>query len=290
MNTEKKEINTEYIWRLKKNWEKNFPDLIGDWTHYQIKGDDKELAVVDGLNLIEALNIVEDNFGKYKLILVHRAKVGSKGKFLYEEYNNYHISKYDNDIGDLENFKRLHDSQNSQLNTSYTSKYKHLNANLKKHLSISIIRYMEKRIVLYRGITYLTMICFILLIFVQSKTETVENIIYLIRQFIFFTSFIFATLWIRRQVSLISLILFFVFFNLILLSNPLLFKIEYFSTYEFSKIRFVILIVSVIFMLIGFWYKCPIKYVRREFNLKDYTIYVPIIVLTILIQFILRLI
>lgn len=148
---------------------------------------------------------------------------------------------------------------------------------------------MEER-TFYRGIAFLTMMCYILLLFVQSKIEIVENMIYLIRQFIFFISFIFTTLWIRRNVSLISLILFFIFFNLILLSNPLLFKIEYFDTYEVSKIRFVILCISCIFMLIGFWYKCPIKFVRREFNLKNYMIYVPIIVLTFLIQLISRLI
>jgi len=149
---------------------------------------------------------------------------------------------------------------------------------------------MEERRILYRGITLLTMVCYILLLFVQSENETVENIIKLAKEIIFFTSAIFATLWIRRQVSLISLILYSVFFNLKLLSNPFLFRIEYFSTYEFSIIRFGILIVSAIFLFIGFWNKCPIRFVRQEFYKKDYKIYVPVIVLTFLIQLIPRLI
>lgn len=148
---------------------------------------------------------------------------------------------------------------------------------------------MKERRDLYRGITILTMICYILLLFVQSETETVENIIKLTKEIVFFTSVIFATLWIRRQVSLISLILYFVFINLKLLSYPLFFRIEYFSTYEFSIIRFIILIVAVIFMFIGFWDKCPIKFVRQEFDKKDSTIYVPLIALTFLIQLIPRL-
>jgi hypothetical protein len=148
---------------------------------------------------------------------------------------------------------------------------------------------MEERRDLYRGITILTIICYILLLFVQSETETVENIIKLTKEIVFFTSAIFATLWIRRQVSLISLILYFVFINLKLLSYPLFFRIEYFSTYEFSIIRFIILIVAVIFMFIGFWDKCPIKFARQEFDKKDSTIYVPLIALTFLIQLIPRL-
>jgi hypothetical protein len=149
---------------------------------------------------------------------------------------------------------------------------------------------MEERRVLYRGITLLTMVCYILLLFVQSENETVGNIIKLAKEIILFTSAIFATLWIRRQVSLISLTLYFVFLNLKLLSNPFLFRIEYLSTYELSIIRFGILIVSAIFMFIGFWNKCPIRFVRQEFYKKDYMIYVPVIILTLLIQLIPRLI
>lgn len=149
---------------------------------------------------------------------------------------------------------------------------------------------MKARKDLYLGISSLTIICYLLMIFVHSKTEKVESIIRLISEILFFTSFVFATLWKRRQVSLISLILYFIFINLKLLSNTLLFRIEYFSTYEFSKIRFVILFFSILIAVIGFWDKCPIKFVRREFYLKDYTIYVPIIVLTFIIQLIPRLI
>lgn len=149
---------------------------------------------------------------------------------------------------------------------------------------------MRERKDLFLRISFLTIICYLLLIFIHSKNETVESFIRLISEILIFTSFIFATLWKRRQVSLISLIMYFVFINLKLLSNTLLFRIEYFSTYEFSIIRFVILLFSILIGVTGFWDNCPIKFVRREFYLKDYMIYLPIIILTFIIQLIPRLI
>jgi len=83
--------------------------------------------------------------------------------------------------------------------------------------------------------------------------------------------------------------MYFVFFNLKLLNYPLFFRIEYFSTYEFSIIRFIILIIALLIMLIGLWDKCPIKFARKEFDKKDSTIYAPLIVLLFLIQLIPRL-
>lgn len=149
---------------------------------------------------------------------------------------------------------------------------------------------MKARKDLYHGISLLTMIFYVLSIFVHSKTETVESIIRLISEILFFSSFVFTTLWKRRLVSLISLILYCIFINLKLFSNTLLIRIEYFSTYEFSMIRFVILFFSILIGVIGFWDKCPIEFVRREFYLKDYMIYLPIIALTFLTQLISRLI
>jgi len=109
MDINKIELNREFLWRIRKDWEKNFPDLPGEWTHYQIKGDDYEIAVVDGLDLIKALDIVEENFGRFKKILVHRAKIDSEGLYVYEKNNNYYISTYNNDILQMDRLKKFHD-------------------------------------------------------------------------------------------------------------------------------------------------------------------------------------
>ena len=149
---------------------------------------------------------------------------------------------------------------------------------------------MEQSKELYRGITFITIICYILLLFVHSNTEIGENIIKLIKDTIFLTSATFATLWTRKQVSLFSLILYLIAFNLIFLKTPILFRINYFNNYEFSKLSFGILIVASIFLFIGFWDKCPIKLFKREFYIKDYMILIPTVLLTFFIQFIPRII
>ena len=104
MEIDGKKISNEHIILIRRDWEKRFPDFIGDWTHYLIKGDNIELGVVDGLKLIEAIDLVEENFGKYKIILVHLAKLDSNAQCIYE-INNHFISTYISDKITIINYK-----------------------------------------------------------------------------------------------------------------------------------------------------------------------------------------
>lgn len=60
---------------VKKGWEARFPSLDGKWTHWKITGAGKFLALVDGMDLIRALAVVEENYGKYITIKASRATV-----------------------------------------------------------------------------------------------------------------------------------------------------------------------------------------------------------------------
>jgi len=53
---------------------------------------------------------VEQNFGKYNVINVRRAKQNEKGKFVFEKHMDFCISNYEIDTNELANFKNFHDN------------------------------------------------------------------------------------------------------------------------------------------------------------------------------------
>ena len=61
--------------KLKQYWAENFPEITEDWAYWWIEGDSYCLAIVDGNNLVAAVDIVEDNWEKYDLIKAHKAKL-----------------------------------------------------------------------------------------------------------------------------------------------------------------------------------------------------------------------
>jgi hypothetical protein len=67
---------------IRRGWERRFPDLIGKWTHWIIIGDGSTLAIVGGKNLIEAVRIIEENYGKFSSIKACRAVVDEHGNLL----------------------------------------------------------------------------------------------------------------------------------------------------------------------------------------------------------------
>lgn len=77
---------------IKKGWEQRFPGLSGKWTHWKITGAGNLLAVVDGADLLSALRVVEDNYGRFITIKVSRVAVDSTGQILDEENSLYEIS------------------------------------------------------------------------------------------------------------------------------------------------------------------------------------------------------
>ena len=87
---------------------------------------------------------------------------------------------------------------------------------------------------------------------------------------------------------ILSLLFAAIYFNLRLLINPILIRIDYFYTYNFNLISIIAFILAFLIIIIGLWTKIPIKFVRKEFHFKGYLILVPILILTLLIQTISR--
>jgi hypothetical protein len=140
----------------------------------------------------------------------------------------------------------------------------------------------------YQGMLLLAAAVYILLIFVEPSSETEKNSVSLVRDCLSLLMDILVVFWIRRQVMIISLILFSVFFNLKLLINPLLIRVDYFYTYNFHWATEGLLIIGIIFLGIGLWPNIPFKFARKEFHFKGYLILVPILISTLLIQTISR--
>ena len=82
---------------IRRGWESSFPSLGGKWTHWKITGAGKLLALIDGMDLLGALKIVEENYGKYISIKAHRATVSDNGKLVEEEKADFEISRLEHD-------------------------------------------------------------------------------------------------------------------------------------------------------------------------------------------------
>lgn len=89
-------------------WEKRFPDLFGKWTHWKIVGDEYCIAVIEGTQLIEALKIIEENYGKYSSIWTWRATVDENGNLQEEDDKKpYEISNYRYDEQNRKKYESL---------------------------------------------------------------------------------------------------------------------------------------------------------------------------------------
>ena len=78
--------------KVRRGLESRFPDFNGEWSHWKITGDGVQLAIIDGMNLFDALDIVKNNFGKFSSIKAIRVTVGSGGDILNEEKHSAEIS------------------------------------------------------------------------------------------------------------------------------------------------------------------------------------------------------
>ena len=148
---------------------------------------------------------------------------------------------------------------------------------------------VEKKKELYRGIAILATVGYFLTLFIQSKTETGKNIVTLMGDLLSYTLIISSAFWIRRQIMIISIFLYFIYFNLKLLKNPVLIRVDFFYTYNFYLVGTGFLILAGILFFASIWTNIPLKFVRKEFDLKENYILVPLIVVTLLIQVIPRL-
>jgi hypothetical protein len=80
--------------RLKREWEKRLPFLDGDWTHWLIEGDGSLLAVIQGENIVETLNFIEENYERYGSIMAYRAKINEEGDVKHEKKRRHEIANY----------------------------------------------------------------------------------------------------------------------------------------------------------------------------------------------------
>ncbi|GAT63705.1 hypothetical protein PJIAN_4246 [Paludibacter jiangxiensis] len=141
---------------------------------------------------------------------------------------------------------------------------------------------------LYQGILLLASTVYLLSIFIEPSTAVAKNSVSLVQTCLSFLLDILAVFWIRRQIMILSLLFAAIYFNLRLLINPILIRIDYFYTYNFNLISIIAFILAFLIIIIGLWTKIPIKFVRKEFHFKGYLILVPILILTLLIQTISR--
>ena len=82
---------------VKNAWEDRFPSLDGNWTHWKITGTGKFIALIDGMDLIGALNVVEENYGKYITIKACRATASENGELNEEEKALFEIPRLEYD-------------------------------------------------------------------------------------------------------------------------------------------------------------------------------------------------
>ena len=83
--------------KVKKGWEHRFPGLTGKWTHWKITGDGELLAVVERVDLSGALDVVEQNYGRYSSIEAYRATVDANAELSEEESAGFEISRFVSD-------------------------------------------------------------------------------------------------------------------------------------------------------------------------------------------------
>lgn len=79
---------------VKKGWEQRFPALTGKWTHWKITGDGGLLEIVEGVNLRHAVEVVENNYGRFESIKAVRVTIDEDSNLLEEENHNAEISRF----------------------------------------------------------------------------------------------------------------------------------------------------------------------------------------------------
>ena len=77
--------------KLRNYWAKKFPGLDSEWTHWWIDGEGYCLGVIDGGNLVAAIDIVEDNWEEYAHIKFSKAKI-IDGDLIRKDRHNDEVS------------------------------------------------------------------------------------------------------------------------------------------------------------------------------------------------------
>jgi hypothetical protein len=144
---------------------------------------------------------------------------------------------------------------------------------------------------LYRGLSFLFIILYFALKFLTIRTTFGEDLIDLIGNVSLILAFLFVTLWLKRQGLYFSLFLYLIVFNFKLFINPLT-RPEQIPSMVYYLEPYILSLLSIAFLLYIFasWDNSPLKIIRKDREFKDYYIFSPVIIVTILIQFIPRII
>jgi hypothetical protein len=78
--------------RKRRDWERQFPPLDAEWTHWWIEGDGALLAVVGVADLSAALDVVARHHTHVFCIYAHAAKVDSFGEVVRDENHRHMIT------------------------------------------------------------------------------------------------------------------------------------------------------------------------------------------------------
>lgn len=79
---------------VKAGWEHRFPELPSPWTHWRIMGDSRLLADVPGERLVDALRVVESNFGRFISIKASRIALDTSGCCVRADDALFEISRH----------------------------------------------------------------------------------------------------------------------------------------------------------------------------------------------------
>ena len=80
---------------VKKEWEKQFPALGSDWTHWRLEGDGLFLALVSGDTLGAVLDVVEENWQRFSYIYAYRARPNDTEEGAFQKGYRYGIHSID---------------------------------------------------------------------------------------------------------------------------------------------------------------------------------------------------
>lgn len=132
---------------------------------------------------------------------------------------------------------------------------------------------MTERQLLYRGLSFLSVICYALLeVFIKMSGKDMPGL-KLIQDLISFSTVLFATLWLRNIPIIIALSLYLIEFNLFIFKNSLLSNI---TLQEFAKgyssFGFIVYIIVIILYFLSISENTKKKAITKEVHFKDSTI------------------
>ncbi len=149
---------------------------------------------------------------------------------------------------------------------------------------------MEKENV-YKNITYIGIILIFLELIIDFQSPYESEILDLLSEFIWFITFTFAYLWLRKNILLIGWIFYLVDFNISLLYYSILpLNSEEILSETLKNISLGFHIAGFICLTLGIWDLLKIEFLNKESNIGIKQIFLFLVVSTAISQIIMRII